>query len=140
MHRLRILIVFTLIVLTVQGWFGDTVNIFFVPAAGVNSIPFSSSAVIQAIYNVGFALVWHAFQGLFLAIFSFVLLFFSFSWSKKRSVRICGILGALMVLSAAIGGLLFVLSGFNNGGNSAQMGGSFIGAYAFYFIELYFTK
>jgi len=45
-----------------------------------------------------------------------------------------------MVVSAIIGGVLFVLSGFSAGGNSAQMGGSFIGAYAFYFIELYYAK
>jgi hypothetical protein len=45
-----------------------------------------------------------------------------------------------MIISAIIGGTLFVLSGFNNNGVSAQMGGSFIGAYAFFFIELYYTK
>jgi hypothetical protein len=32
------------------------------------------------------------------------------------------------------------LSGFANGGNSAQMGGSFIAAYASYFMTLYYTK
>ena len=64
----------------------------------------------------------------------------SFKWSKRRSVRICTILGTIAVFSAAVGGFLFVLSGFANGGNSAQMGGSFIGAYAFYFMALYYAK
>jgi len=50
------------------------------------------------------------------------------------------ILGSVMIISALIGGLVFLLSGFSAAGSSAQMGGSFIGAYAFYFMELYFTK
>ena len=45
-----------------------------------------------------------------------------------------------MGVSAIIGGVLFVLFGFSSGGVSAQMGGSFIGAYAFYFIELYYAN
>jgi hypothetical protein len=44
------------------------------------------------------------------------------------------------VVVAGVGGLFFVLSGFTNNGKSAQMGGSFIGAYAFYFMELHYAK
>ena len=60
--------------------------------------------------------------------------------NKPRNVQIPAFLGLGMVVSAIIGGVLFVLSGFSAGGSSAQMGGSFIGAYAFYFIELYYAK
>jgi hypothetical protein len=60
--------------------------------------------------------------------------------SMPRSVQVPSILGLIMVVSALIGGVLFVLSGFTNNGVSAQMGGSFIGADAFYFIELYYAK
>ena len=60
--------------------------------------------------------------------------------AKPKSIRICAILGLVYVVVAGVGGLLFVLSGFTNNGNSAQMGGSFIGAYAFYFMELYYAK
>jgi hypothetical protein len=137
-HRLRIFIVVNLIILTVQGWFGDTVNIFVAPPGTNSSVPFS--ALLPTITNYGFFLIWHAFEGLLLVILSVALIVASFRWSKKRSVRILSILGALMIISATIGGLSFVLSGFNAGGSSAQMGGSFIGAYAFYFMELYFTK
>jgi hypothetical protein len=48
--------------------------------------------------------------------------------------------GLISVTAAVAGGLLFVFSGFQNDGSSAQMGGSFIGAYASYFLALYFTK
>jgi hypothetical protein len=44
------------------------------------------------------------------------------------------------MLSAAYGGLRFVMSGFADGGKSAEMGGSFILAYACYFLALYYTK
>jgi hypothetical protein len=44
------------------------------------------------------------------------------------------------VLSAGYGGYQFVISGFGNGASSAQMGGSFIAAYASYSMTLYYTK
>ncbi len=137
-HRLRLLIVAALILLTVQGWFGDTVNIFFIPTTPP-TVEQSASGALQAIVNIGPTLVIHAFIGIAILALAIVVLAFSLK-SKPRNVQIPAILGLVMVVSALIGGLLFVLSGFSNGGNSAQMGGSFIGAYAFYFIELYYAK
>jgi hypothetical protein len=137
-HRLRIFIVIVLIILTIQGWFGDTVNIFVAPPGTNTAVPLSN--LFSTISNYGIALIWHAYEGFLLLALSFVLIGASFAWSKKRSVRIMSILGALMIVSAVIGGVSFILSGFNSGAATAQMGGSFIGAYAFYFMELYFTK
>jgi len=37
--------------------------------------------------------------------------------------------------NAVLGGIRFVLSGLPANPGSAQMGGGFIGAYAFYFLE-----
>jgi uncharacterized membrane protein len=85
-------------------------------------------------------LFWHSYEGIVLLLLGIAVLVLSFKWSNKRSVRITSILGLFFLLAAALGGFLFVLSGLSNGGNSAQMGGRFIGAYAFYFMELYFTK
>jgi hypothetical protein len=137
-HRLRLLIVATLILLTVQGWFGDTVNLFGVPTSQVTVEP-SASGVLHAVLSVGPTLIIHAFLGIALLGFAAVVLVFSIR-AKPRSVQVPAILGLVMVVSAIIGGTLFVLSGFSNNGVSAQMGGSFIGAYAFFFIELYYTK
>lgn len=137
-HRLRLLIVGTLIALTVQGWFGDTVNIFLIPTSPA-TVEQSASGLFQAITNIGPVLLIHASIGILILALSSIVLAFSLR-SKPRNVQIPAILGLIMVISAAIGGVLFVLSGFSNGGNSAQMGGSYIGAYAFYFIELYYTK
>jgi hypothetical protein len=137
-HRLRLLIVATLVLLTVQGWFGDTVNLFAIPTSPV-AVESSASGVFQAIVNVGPTLLIHAFIGLAILALGIVVLSFSLK-SKPRNIQIPAILGLVMVISAIIGGTLFVLSGFTNNGVSAQMGGSYIGAYAFYFIELYFSK
>jgi hypothetical protein len=89
--------------------------------------------------TTGFFLVWHAFEGIAIFALSLVVLAFSIK-AKPKSIRICAILGLVYEVVAGVGGLLFVLSGFTNNGNSAQMGGGFIGAYAFYFMELYYAK
>ena len=137
-HRLRLLIVATLILLTVQGWFGDTVNIFLIPTTPP-TVEQSASGLLQSITSIGPVLVVHTFMGLAVLAFAIIVLAFSLR-SKPRNVQVPAILGLVMVISAIIGGIFFVLSGFSNGGNSAQMGGSFIGAYAFYFIELYYAR
>ena len=139
-RKLRVLLVVTLIILTVQGWFGDTVNIFFAPASGTAPPPFSIDGFFQAVQSLGVSLIWHTFEGIALLILAVAIFALSFVWSKSRSVRISAGLGLLMVFSAALGGFLFVMSGFSNGGNSAQMGGSFIGSNAFHFICLYYAK
>lgn len=136
----RILLVVTLVILSIQGWFGDTVNIFFAPATGTTPPPFSFSGFVQVVESLGFPLIWHAAEGIVLLVLAVAVFALSFIWSKAKSVRIASGLGLFMVFSAALGGFLFVMAGFANGGNSAQMGGSFIGSYAFYFIALYYAK
>src|SRR6267143_1579614 len=137
-RRLRLLIILTLALLTVRGWFGDTVNLFTVPTSPV-TVEASASGLLTAIANDGATLIIHAFIGIVLLALSATVLAFSLK-SKPRNVQVPSILGLVMVVSAIIGGTLFVLSGYTNNGVSAQMGGSFIGAYAFYFIELYYAK
>jgi len=126
-----------LTVLTVQGWTGDTVNLFAVFPS--DPAPSSFGGFSQALIEAGPILVWHAFEGGLLLILSLLVLALSLR-KKPRSVLVCSLLGLLMIVSATIGGILFVLSGFQANPSSAQMGGSFIGAYAFYFLELYYAK
>jgi heme A synthase len=140
LRRLRILIVAILVILTVQGWTGDVVNIFFAPASGTTPPPYSISGFFQGVESLGPLLIWHGSEGIVLIALSIAILALSFKWSKARSVRICAILATVYILASASGGFLFLFSGFSNGGNSAPMGGSFIGSYAFYFMELYYSK
>lgn len=136
----RILTVVILVILSIQAWFGDFVNIFVSPPYGVNPPPFSIAGFITEVDSLGLGMVYHASEGFFLLVFSALIFALSFRLSKSRAVRITAGLGFLSILSAAIGGFEFVMSGFSNGGNSAQMGGSFISAYAMFFISLYYSK
>ncbi len=103
------------------------------------SVERSLNGIFDGVVTTGFFLVWHTFEGIAIFALSLAVLAFSIK-AKPKSVRICAILGLVYVIVAGVGGLLFVLSGFTNNGNSAHLGGGFIGAYAFYFMELYFAK
>ncbi len=136
----RILVVITLVILSVQEWFGDYVNIFVAPANGTQPFAFSFNGFINGVSSLGFPLEYHAYEGILLLGLAVAVFALSFKLSNSKGVRISAGLALLSMASAAIGGLLFVLSGFSDGGNSAQMGGSFLGAYALYFISLYYSK
>lgn len=137
---LRIAIVAILLVLTVQGWTGDAVNIFVAPASGVTPPSQDLGGFFGAVQSLGPFLIWHAIEGIIVLAMAIALLVLAFRWSKDRGVRVCAILATFFVLAAAYGGYGFVLSGFQAGPSSATMGGSFIGSYAFYFMTLYYAK
>jgi hypothetical protein len=135
MQPLRASIVATLILLTIQGWTGDFANLFAAfPAGGVG---FTIGGFLRAVAGSGPLVDYHVLEAFLILAFSLATLAISV---RQRIGRLFAILGAASVTSAGIGGVLFVLSGFTNNANSAQMGGSFIGAYAFYFLALYSTK
>jgi heme A synthase len=139
-RKYRILLVVMLVILSVQAWFGDFVNIFAASSSGVTPPPFSIAGFFQGAESLGIPLIWHTFEGIALVVIGLALIGLSFKWSNAKSVRICSILAFIYVLVAAVGGALFVLSGFSDGGDSMQMGGSFVGAYALYFVTLYYAK
>jgi hypothetical protein len=135
---LRVSVAAILVLLTVQGWSGDFANLFAAyPASAVGA---SMSDVLQALQRAGVLVLYHALEGILIVAVSVVILILSFRSPSSTWVRVYAILGLGATLSAAAGGLLFVLSAFQNDAYSAQMGGSFIGAYAFYFLVLYSMK
>ena len=142
LRALRGLLVTTLVILAVQGWFGDFVTVFVSPANGITPPAITPSGLIHALQSLPtpFFPLWHAFEGLALVVLSITIAVLAFAWSRSRGVRAWAVVGLVAVLSAALGGFLFVKSGFADGGNSMQMGGSFIGAFAAYFLTLYYTK
>ncbi len=137
---LRIALVALLVVLTVQGWTGDAVNIFVAPANGASPPSQDFGGFFAGVESLGGFLVWHAFEGIVAVALGVVVLVLAFLWSPMRPVHISALLGLFFLATAAYGGYGFVLSGFSAGPSSATMGGSFIGSYAFYFITLYFAK
>lgn len=136
MKILKISIILVLILLSLQGWTGDYNNLFAVFPVG--SVHLSLSGLFGALESAGFFEVFHASTGILILALSIFIAILSLR-TKRISLSIPSILGLAAVASALSGGLLFVFSGFVNNGYSAQMGGSFIGAFALLFVELYYT-
>ncbi len=134
---LRILVIVLLVLLAFQFELGMAVNI-----ANPSSLPpvnLSVAGVSDALYKAGGTAVFHASLGGWLVLFSVANLVLSLA-SKVRGAQIFGILAFLTTSLAATTGLLFVLSGFQNDGDSHGMATNFILSFAFYFLELYFLK
>lgn len=134
----RLSVVATLVLLSLQAWTGDFVNVFVTTTPKSGVIP-SLTGFFQTVGMQGPFLVWHTIEGMLIVLSGVGVLVVSLRYDR-RNVKLVSLLGLFSVLSAGIGGYLFVLSGFGSGGSSMQMGGSFIAAYAFYFIGLYFSK
>lgn len=142
----RVLIVAAIVILSVQGWFGDTVNIFFAPSHAITKPAATLGGFVSEVGRLSqpFFLEWHTWEGVALALLAVTVTVLAFAWSRSaglaRGVRWWSVVGLVSVLSAGYGGYQFVISGFGDGASSAQMGGSFIAAYASYFMTLYYTK
>ena len=135
---LLVLVILVLIGLTIQAWLGDFVNLFAVFPNG--TVGHTLSSFFREVKAAGNMEVAHAILGALLLIFAIAILVVAFRGVVNIGARICAIIGLIAILSAAYGGIAFVFSGLQNNGNSMQMGGSFIGAYASYFLVLYFNK
>jgi hypothetical protein len=127
-----------LTVLTLQAWTGDFVNRFAVFPNG--AVTRTLSGFTQAVSSAGRMEVFHAITGLTLVAIAIAMLILAFRSGSSRGARICAIIGFLAIVSAVYGGVSFVFSGFQDDGSYTQMGGSFIGSYASYFLVLYFNK
>jgi hypothetical protein len=110
-----------------------------VTTSAATNVSQSVGGFFQAVLNGGLFLIWHGMEGFLILLSAIGVLVVSLRY-RRRSVKVGAALGLITVVVAGLGGYLFVLSGFSAGGNSMQMGGGFIGAYAFYFITLYYTK
>ncbi|MEM3670761.1 MAG: hypothetical protein QW767_03350 [Thermoprotei archaeon] len=133
----RVVVVLQLVLLSLQGWTGDFVNVFVTTSP--TNVGKSLQGFFAAITSRGPFLEWHAFEGSVALLLGVVVAAYSFAF-KRRSVRFASILAVLSVFASGLGGFLFVLSGFSAGGSSMQMGGSYIAAYALYFVTLWYTK
>jgi hypothetical protein len=135
LQSLRIMVIILLALLGLQYEFGMAVNIANPP----NLAPTSLNGVNNALNQVGVEAVIHASLGTGLVIFSIISLIFSLR-SGLRSLQVFGSLAFLTTLLAALTGLLFTMSGFQNYGDSHGMATNFLLSFTFYFLELYFLK
>ncbi len=134
---LKAVTIVILVLLAVQYELGMEVN--FADPSPITPFAFSLPGVSEALRGAGLAALLHAGLGGFLSLLSLVSLVLSLK-SRLRSLQVFGVLGSLGILLAAAGGLLFVLSGFQDNRLSHAMADDFILAFVFYFLELYFLK
>jgi len=134
---LRITVITMLALLGLQYEFGMAVAIANPPS--LPPIGFSLAGASNALQQAGVVAVIHASLGSGLVIFSLINLVLSLR-SGLRSVQVFGSLAFLTVLLAALTGLLFTLSGFQNDGDTHGMATNFLLSFTFYFLELYFLK
>lgn len=131
--------VLNIILLSVQAWTGDVVNLFAAfPAGTVNGF----GGFFQGLESAGPGplAAYHGIEGIAVVVLGIGIAAAAFRKNASRGVKVTSLLSLISIVSAALGGYLFVFSGFVNNGNSAQMGGSFIGAYAMNFLVLYYSK
>ena len=134
---LRAMVIVMLVLLALQYEFGMAVNI----ANPLSIPPFSLSVhgLSDALHQAGGVAVFHASLGGGLVIFSVISLIFCLR-SGVRGVQVFGTLAFLATSLAAATGLLFVLSGFQNDGDTHGMATNFLLSFTFCFLELYFLK
>ncbi|MGD0879139.1 MAG: hypothetical protein ABSA01_13475 [Anaerolineales bacterium] len=134
---LRIMVMALLALLGLQYEFGMAVNIANPPSLPPSGL--SLSGVSNALNRVGAVAVIHASLGSGLVFISIISLILSLR-SGVRSVQVFGSLAFLAILLAAITGLLYTMSGFQNNGDTHGMATNFLLSFSFYFLELYFLK
>lgn len=131
--------ILNLVLLSVQAWTGDVVNLFATfPAGAVNGF----GGFFQGLESAGPGplAIYHGIEGMVILLLGIGIAIAAFRRSRSRGIRATSLLGLFFIAAAALGGYLFVFSGFLANGNSAQMGGAFIGAYAMNFLVLYYSK
>jgi hypothetical protein len=77
LRKFRVLLVIILVVLTIQSWLGDTVNLFYT----TGSVPppsFTLGGFLGAMSSGGLPVIWHAFEGVALMVLAVAALALSF--------------------------------------------------------------
>ncbi len=134
---LRILLIVMLAALGIQYELG--MQFIMSNPQAIAPFAFSLQGVSSALHGVGPVAVVHASWGGLLVALSLVILVVSLL-SRMRAAQVFGVLGFLSIVSAAAGGLLFVLSGFQDDSNSHNMATNLLLSFTFYFLEVYVLK
>jgi hypothetical protein len=123
-----------LVVMSVQAWSGNWITFLLILPGGPSDL---SAQFVQAMANLS---ICHAIMGFVTGVGSIIVLIFAFIYKSSIYVRIFAILGLIITASAAIGGVLFAQSGFQDRWPLGQMADSFVGAFAAYLLQLFFMN
>jgi len=118
--------------MTLQGLSGNWITYFLI-------LPGGPAKLRQGLIHGLTALtVYHRVVGFVIALISILVLIFVFIRRSSKYVRLFAVLGFVITALAAIGGYLFVQSGFQDRWPLGQMADAFVGAYGAYFLQLFF--
>jgi hypothetical protein len=84
--------------------------------------------------------IYHRYAGYTIGGISILILFFVFLSKQHILVRTFAIVGFIMTVLAALGGVLYVNSAFQDRLSLGQMSDAFIGVFGAYFIQLFFMN
>ncbi|MGD0355294.1 MAG: hypothetical protein ABSB31_07630 [Dehalococcoidia bacterium] len=123
-----------LVLMSVQAWSGNWITFFLILPGGPSNL---SDQFLLAMKDFA---TYHAILGFVIGFGSIIVLIFAFVHKSSIYVRIFAILGLIITASTAMGGILFQQSGFQDRWPLGQMADSFVGAYAAYFLQLFFMN
>lgn len=123
-----------LVLLSVQAFSGNWITYFLILPGGPANL---SQSFIGTLVKLA---IYHKITGFVTGGISILILIFAFIRRSSIYVRIFAVLGFIITVLAGIGGFLFVKSGFQDRWSLGQMADSFVGAYAAYFLQLFFMN
>jgi hypothetical protein len=123
-----------LVVMSIQAVSGNWITFFLILPGGPSNL---SQSFIMALAKLA---IYHKVAGFMVGGISFLILIFAFIRRSSIYVRIFAVLGFIITVIAGIGGFLFVKSGFQDRWALGQMADGFVGAYAVYFLQLFFMN
>jgi len=123
-----------LALLTLQGLSGNWITYFLILPGGPANL---SQVLIGGLIKLA---LYHRIMGFIIGLLSILILIFAFTRRWSNFVRLFAVLGFIITALAAIGGYLFVKSGLMDRWPLGQMSDAFVGAYAAYFLQLFFMN
>jgi hypothetical protein len=119
-----------LVFIMLQGFSGNWTTYFLIlPGA-----PTLSQGFVLGLTNLA---MFHKIMGFVTGFVSILVMVFAFISRSTVFVRAFAVVGFVIVALAAMGGFLFVISGFQDRWALGQMADAFVGAFAAYFLQLF---
>jgi hypothetical protein len=119
---------------TLQGLSGNWITYFLILPGGPSNF---SQVFIGGLIKLA---QYHKIMGFAIGGVSVLVLIFAFLRKSTMYVRVFAVLGFVITSLAVIGGYLFFKSEFQDRWALGQMADAFIGAYAAYFVQLFFMN
>lgn len=120
--------------ITLQGLSGNWITYFLILPGGPSNL---SQVFIGGLVKLA---KYHMIMGFAMGGISVLVLIFAFLRKSTIYVRVFAVLGFVITVLAVIGGYLFFKSEFQDRWALGQMADAFVGAYAAYFVQLFFMS